>query len=89
MQVTNLPPHVRIVVSTLPDDGERSRFQCLSMLRRRLAGTHEQFVEVRTIAQNSGRTVLTYLLRKRGRCITSEQQARPSRRVRRTFCAGA
>jgi len=67
-----LPPHVRVVVSTLPDyPGE---FQCVSILQTRLDASHHQrqMVEVETITEPE--RVLEHLLRLLGRTLTKTQR---------------
>ena len=75
LPVTGLPAHVRLVVSTLPDYAE---FQCLSILRAKLADSagsldsHDSHcVEVGTISEPDA--VLQHLLRLQGRTITDAQ----------------
>ena len=68
LPTTGLPPHVRVVVSTLPDYA--GEFQCESILRTRLdASDHQrQMVEVETITEPE--RVLEHLLRLLGRALT-------------------
>ncbi|KAJ1465856.1 hypothetical protein T484DRAFT_1863276, partial [Baffinella frigidus] len=74
LPVSGLSPHVRLVVSTLPDHTE---FQCLSQLRKGLGladGASEgSIVEVETISDHI--RVLRHLLRFLGRTLTPEQEA--------------
>jgi hypothetical protein len=72
LPTTGLPPHVRVVVSTLPDyPGE---FQCKSILQTRLdaSGHQRQMVEVETISEPE--RVLEHLLRLLGRTLTETQR---------------
>ena len=69
LPVTGLPPHVKLVVSTLPDYPE---FQCLTFLKGKLEGImHSQVVEVATISEPE--MVLMHLLRLQGRTLTDGQ----------------
>jgi NACHT domain- and WD repeat-containing protein len=71
LPTTGLPPHVRVVVSTLPDyPGE---FQCVSILQTRLDASHHQrqMVKVETISESE--RVLEHLLRLLGRTLTKTQ----------------
>jgi hypothetical protein len=72
LPTTGLPPHVRVVVSTLPD--YPSEFQCLSILQTRLDASHHQrqVVEVETISEPE--RVLEHLLRLLGRTLTETQR---------------
>ena len=73
LPVADLHPHVRVVLSTLPDDGES--IQILSWLRRRMQSVPDNMVEAKPIKRESGLNVLTHILRKRGRGVTEEQQS--------------
>ncbi|KAJ1465179.1 hypothetical protein T484DRAFT_2027873, partial [Baffinella frigidus] len=75
LRVAGLSPHVRLVVSTLPDLTE---FRCLSLLKKGLGHTGEgsassRIVEVETISEHS--KVLTHLLELEGRTATADQIA--------------
>jgi hypothetical protein len=70
LPVTGLPPHVKLVVSTLPDYPE---FQCLTFLKGKLKGImHSQVVEVETISEPA--MVLMHLLHLQGRALTDGQR---------------
>jgi len=73
LPVSGLSPHVRLVVSTLPDHAE---FKCLSQLRKGLGladGASEgNIVEVETISDHI--RVLRRLLKLQGRTLTLEQE---------------
>jgi hypothetical protein len=72
LPVTELPPHLRLVVSTLPDHAE---FQCLSQLRRGLGlavgESCGNVLEVETISEHQ--KMLSHLLGLQDRTITDEQ----------------
>ncbi|KAJ1464102.1 hypothetical protein T484DRAFT_1923089, partial [Baffinella frigidus] len=75
LPVSELSPHVRLVVSTLPDHPE---FQCLSLLKKGLGHTGEGsasscIVKVETISDHLG--VLRHLLELEGRTATADQIA--------------
>ncbi|KAJ1482692.1 hypothetical protein T484DRAFT_1803187 [Baffinella frigidus] len=75
LPMSGLSPHVRLVISTLPDHAE---FQCLSQLKKGLGladGASESscIVEVETISEHIW--VLTRLLKLQGRALTPEQDA--------------
>ena len=74
LPMSELPVHVLLVVSTLPDHAE---FQCLSQLRRGLGLAEGEesssMVRVQTISQHTA--VLQHLLKRQGRTITDEQMA--------------
>ncbi|KAJ1494271.1 hypothetical protein T484DRAFT_1766050 [Baffinella frigidus] len=73
LPVVDLPAHVRIVISTLPDNED---FSCLSQLREsmRIQGKGSQggvIAEVETISDPL--KVLEHILKGQGRKITQEQ----------------
>ena len=71
LPVKELPPHVRLVVSTLPDYA--GEFQCLSILQTKLGDAEKhQMVEVKTISEPE--IVLEHLLRLQGRTLTAAQR---------------
>ena len=72
LPVTHLPPHVRVVLSTLPN--YKGEFQCLSILRAKLSrlGDLEHLVEVKTISEPE--KVLEHLLHLLGRTLTAVQR---------------
>ena len=63
----DLPPFVRIIVSTVPD--YKNQFQCCSILERNV-GT-DNMIEVQTISEHQ--TVLADMLRRHGRKLTEQQ----------------
>ena len=67
LPVTGLLPHVKIVVSTLPDYSE---FRCLSILQKKVGG-NSHCVEVETISEPD--TLLMHLLHRQGRTLTDGQ----------------
>ncbi|KAJ1468055.1 hypothetical protein T484DRAFT_1856676, partial [Baffinella frigidus] len=71
LPVAGLSPHVRLVLSTLPDHPE---FQCRSLLIKGLGlAASSCMVEVETISEHG--TVLAHLLKLQGRTLTLEQAA--------------
>jgi hypothetical protein len=71
LPATGLPPHVRVVVSTLPD--YQGEFQCMSILQTKLGESQKrQMVEVETISEPE--RVLQHLLHLLGRTLTKTQR---------------
>jgi len=77
LRVSGLSPHVRLVISTLPDP-DIAEFRCLSQLKKGLGvadgvSASSCIVKVETISDHV--RVLTHLLKLQGRTSTREQEA--------------
>ncbi|XP_076471205.1 NACHT and WD repeat domain-containing protein 2-like [Babylonia areolata] len=65
----DLPPHVKLVVSTLPED----TLDCLPSLRKLLEGRADSFLEVPELPQVDAAAMVTHWLKTGGRRLTSHQ----------------
>jgi hypothetical protein len=73
VEADSLSPHVRLVISTLPDGESFGRkFQCLGYLRKRLRST-SRFAMVEPL--RDGEDLLAHLLKMQSRRLTQQQMA--------------
>ncbi|KAL8572753.1 hypothetical protein ACOMHN_030335 [Nucella lapillus] len=65
----DLPDHVKVIVSTLPED----KFGCLPSLRKLMEGKTESFQEVPELPQVDAAAMVNHWLKTGGRCLTQHQ----------------
>ncbi|XP_070200834.1 NACHT and WD repeat domain-containing protein 2-like isoform X2 [Littorina saxatilis] len=65
----DLPEHVKIIVSTLPED----KFECLPSLKKLLSGKDDCFVEVPELPEVDAAAMVNHWLHTGGRCLTTHQ----------------